>query len=245
MKLETKRQFFLGIKRGIPIAIGYFPVSFTFGLMATKGGIPAWLTVLISISNLTSAGQFAGVNLMIASASYYEIALTTFLINLRYMLMSMSLSQKLKRPMSIIKRMILGYGITDEIFAVAMSENGLKDNKVTASYMYGLILGPFLGWTLGTLFGAYTSGILPQRLSEAMGIALYGMFIAIIIPPARNSMKIFMVILIAVLCTILMYYVPVFKSISEGFRIIIATIIAAGIGAALFPVEEREEVCEE
>ena len=245
MKVETKRHFFLGIKRGVPIAIGYFPVSFTFGLMATKGGIPAWLTVLISVSNLTSAGQFAGVNLMIASASYYEIALTTFLINLRYMLMSMSLSQKLKRPMSLIKRMILGYGITDEIFAVAVSENGLEGKKVTASYMYGLILGPFLGWSLGTLCGAYTSGILPQRLSDAMGIALYGMFIAIIVPPARNSIKILIVIVISVLCTVLMYYVPVFHNISEGFRIIIATVVAAGIGAVLFPVEEREEVCEE
>lgn len=241
MKSISKREFTHGLKKGITIAMGYFPVSFTFGIMATSSGIPAWLAVLISVTNVTSAGQFAGVSLMAASASYYEIGLTTLLINLRYMLMSMSLSQRLQKPMSVVKRMILGFGITDEIFAIAAT----KPDKITAEFMYGLISGPFLGWSLGTAAGAYASGILPKTLSDAMGIALYSMFIAIIVPPARKSFKILIVIIIAVICTCVMRYIHIFSFISEGFRIIISTLIAAGAGAVLFPVTSdglKEEI---
>jgi predicted branched-subunit amino acid permease len=150
--------------------------------------------------------------------------------------MSLSLSQKLDDGFNLPKRMITAFGITDEIFTVA----SLESKKVTFPYMCGLICTPVLGWTLGTFFGAVISNALPALLSSAMGIALYGMFMAIIIPPARKSSKVLTVILMAVLFTCIMKYVPFLGFISSGFRVIIATILAAGIGAFIFPVEDKE-----
>lgn len=236
MKSVRNKDFFNGFKHGIPIALGYFPVSFTFGIMAVKSGVPVWLAFVISLTNLTSAGQFAGVNLMCAGAAYYEVALTTLLINLRYMLMSMSLSQRLNKGIPVFKKLIFGFGITDEIFAVAVT----RHEKISASYMYGLISGPFVSWTLGTLSGAIANGIMPQRLSDAMGIALYGMFIAIIVPPAKKDRKILVITAIAILLTCIFRYIRIFEFISEGFRIIISTVVAAGIGALLFPVAAED-----
>ncbi len=229
-------DFKYGVKKGLPIAIGYFPVSFTFGLMAVRDGLPVSLAVLFSFSNVTSAGQFAGEKIIVAGGAYIEMVLTTFIINLRYMLMSLSLSQKLDDGFNLPKRMITAFGITDEIFTVA----SLESKKVTFPYMCGLICTPVLGWTLGTFFGAIISNALPALLSSAMGIALYGMFMAIIIPPARKSSKVLTVILMAVLFTCIMKYVPFLGFISSGFRVIIATILAAGIGAFIFPVEDKE-----
>lgn len=225
-----------GFIAGIPIGLGYLPVSFTFGLMAVQGGIPVWLAVFISFSNLTSAGQFAGTNLILAGAGFLEIGLTTFIINLRYMLMSLSLSQKLESSVNTIQRLLIGFGITDEIFALA----SLRAGKLSAAYMYGLMTTPILGWTLGTFLGAYTSGILPDSLQNAMGIALYTMFIAIIIPPAKKSRPIQAVIFLSIMITCILNYVPVFRFISSGFQMIIAAIVSAGIMAFLIPIEEKD-----
>ena len=231
--MKSKSEYIDGLPKGIPIGLGYLPVSFTFGVMAVAGGIPVLLTIFTSVSNLTSAGQFAGVKLIFASAGYFEIALTTFVINIRYMLMSLALSQKLDERTSILQRLFIGYGVTDEVFAIASVEK----KKLTAPYMYGLITAPVLGWTAGTALGALISGLLVESVANAMGIALYAMFIAIIIPPAKKSKPIVFAILLAVAVMVMMNVIPLFGVISEGFRVIIATLISAGTAAVLFPVK--------
>lgn len=234
---QTKKDFYRGLRRGLPIAIGYIPVSFSFGLMAVSSGIPLWLAVFISMSNLTSAGQFAGTRLILAGGGYFEIALTTFVINIRYMLMSLSLSQKLSASFTLPQRLAASFGVTDEIFTMASMEPG----RLTFPFMAGLIAGPFLGWSAGTLFGGLICAALPEAVSSAMGIALYGMFIAIIIPPARKSQAVVVILTISVAISCILFYVPVFQAISSGFRVIIATVIGASAGALLYPAEEGEE----
>ena len=240
---KTKKisDFKHGIIKGLPICFGYIPVAFTFGLMAVQFGMPVWLATFISLSNVTSAGQFAGISIIAAGGAYVEIALTTLIINLRYMLMSLSLSQKIEKKTSLVQRLIFGFGITDEIFAVASTEDG----EISPYYMYGLILTPIAGWTFGTALGGIISGALPTRLSEAMGIALYAMFIAIIIPAAKKSKPIVLCIGLAVLISCILRYIPVFNFISDGFKLIITTIVTASIIAVIFPVKEvrNESVC--
>ena len=204
--------------------------------MAVSGGIPVWMAIFISLSNLTSAGQFAGTNLIIIGASLVEITLTTFVINIRYMLMSLSLTQRLEKSMSLPKHLLVGYGVTDEIFSIASMERG----TLTFPYMLGLIIGPVLGWTTGTALGAIISTALPESLSNAMGIALYAMFIAIVLPVAKNSKPVTIIVLMSVAVVCILKYVPIFSMISSGFRIIIATVIASGIGAKLFPINDEQ-----
>lgn len=226
-----------GLKKGLPIGLGYIPVSFTFGFMAVSGGMPAWIAVFISMSNLTSSGQFAGTQLILAGASYLEIAITTLIINIRYSLMSLSLSQKLVPKTSVLHRLLFSFGITDEIFAVASMEKEQIDHV----FMYGLITLPFIGWTAGTLLGAFSTGILPDSLKGAMGIALYAMFIALIIPPSKHSRPVLIIVLISIAITCIIKYLPILSFISSGFRIIIASVLAAGIGTFLFPEATEEE----
>lgn len=229
--MDWRREFKKGIKSGLPIGIGYIPVSFTFGFLAVSGGLPIWVAVVISLTNLTSAGQFAGTNLIFAGAGYLEVALTTFVINIRYMLMSLSLSQKLERKTGTLARLALAFGITDETFVVG----SLKPGTLTAPFMLGLILMPIAGWNLGTLMGGCISTLLPQALQNAMGIALYAMFIALIIPVAKASVHVLCIICIAVAVQCGLNYIPVFSFLSDGFRVIISTVAAAGLGAWLFP----------
>ena len=230
-----------GIKDGIPICLGYFAVSFAFGLFCTTKGLSPLVAIITSLTNLTSAGQFAGANLMIIGASYIEILLTFFLINLRYSLMSIALSQKLDDNVKTYQKLIFGFGVTDEVFAVSVKKDNIK-----AKYMYGLILLPIVGWTLGTALGALSSNILPERLLDALGISLYAMFIAIIIPDARKKLSVFVVVLLGAMFGILFYYIPYIKEISIGFQIIISTIIVSVFGALVFPVkDEKEEIVEE
>lgn len=230
-------DFKKGFKKGLPIAFGYFPVAFTFGLMAVNGGIPVWITILISLTNLTSAGQFAGAGLIIANASLFEITLTTFVINIRYMLMSLSLSQKISLHMPLIKKAIMAFGVTDETFTIA----SLEKEELTFPFMMGLITAPYWGWGLGTAFGAISTSILPDTLQNAMGIALYAMFIALIIPAAKQSNASLVVVLVAISVSSLFKWVPYLNRISVGWMIIIATLIASTVGAIFFPREEDEE----
>ena len=227
--------FLLGMKKGIPVALGYFAVSFSFGVMASKGITPLMATI-ISATNLTSSGQYAGVQLMFQNASYFEIALTVFLINLRYALMSISLTQRLDPSMNIGKKLIIGFGITDEVYALSIT----SPHKLTFKYMLGLISLPFVGWVSGTAVGAFGAQFFNQDLLDAMGIALYAMFIAIIIPDAKRSKPILVVILIATAISSIFFYVPFIKEIGLGFKIIIATVISALIGAIFFPVEDKK-----
>lgn len=238
---SVKSEFQDGLVKGIPVCLAYLPVSFTFGIMALEGGLPAWLTIFTSLSNLTSAGQFAGVQLIFADAAIFEIALTTLVINLRYMLMSLSLSQRIEKGTPLWKRLIFGFAITDEIFAIA----SLEKKKITANYMFGLMTTPILGWTIGTALGTIASSIMSDRLAAAMGIALYCMFIALIIPAAKKSKAIVATIAEAVVITCILKYVPIFSFVSEGFQIIIATIAASAISAILFPIHDEEDAVSE
>lgn len=230
-------SFRAGLRDGLPIALGYFPVSFTFGMLAISQGLPAFQAVLISATNLTSAGQFAGLTVIAAGASLLEMALTQLVINLRYALMSLSLSQKLDSRVTLLQRCIVAFGNTDEIFAVASSKPG----TIGARYLYGLILGPMLGWTGGTLAGAVASGLLPAMVQSALGVAIYGMFIAIVVPPARQFRPVLAVVLIALALSCGFAWLPVLRQVSAGFAIIFCTVLAAGAGAILFPLEEKEE----
>lgn len=226
-----------GIRDGIPIAVGYFSVSFTFGMMAVQSGISPFHAVLISLLNLTSAGQFAGLTVIVSNASLMEMALTQLVVNIRYALMSVSLSQKLDDSVKMRSRLLIAYGNTDEIFAVASSKPG----TVGAKYLYGLILLPVLGWVGGTLAGAVASTLLPGTVISALDVALYGMFIAIVVPPAKEHKEVRTVVLIALLLSCAFYYLPVLRQVSSGFMIIICTVAAAAVGAVLFPLKEGEE----
>ena len=228
-------DFLYGMKKGIPIALGYFAVSFSFGVMAITGITPLMATI-ISATNVTSAGQYAGVNLIIEHAPYFELFLALLLINIRYSLMSLSLTQKLDDTIPVGIKLLIGFGITDEIYAVSITDS----HKITAKYMFGLISLPFVGWVLGTAVGAFGAQFINKDLLDAMGIALYAMFIAIIIPDARRNYKILIIILIAVAISCGLHYIPVINTIGIGFKIIIATVIPAIIGAIFFPVKKEE-----
>lgn len=237
-QLEHKLTFSKGLRDGIPICLGYLSVSFTFGMMATQGGLPVWIAVLISMTNLTSAGQFAGTGLILSHGSFLEIGITTFVINIRYMLMSLSLSQKVEPSMTTPQRLGLSFGITDEIFAVAIQQKG----NVNAKYLAGLIVTPYFGWALGTLMGGVATGLLPEVLRAALGIAIYGMFIAIIIPPARENRPIAFVVILAMIMSCMFRWTPVLSKLSGGWVIIICAVIVAGVAAILFPVADTEAV---
>ncbi len=230
---EWSDDFKYGLKQGMPIALGYIPVAFTFGLIAVKGGLPIWIPILISLTNLTSAGQFAGTNLIITGATLFEIALTTLVINIRYLLMSLSLSQKITQ-MPLYKRCTIAFGITDETFSVASMEK----QDLTFAYMSGLITGPYLGWALGTALGASICSVLPSSLQDSTGIALYAMFIALIVPNVKQSLAALTVVIIAISLSSIFTWVPYINHISDGWGIIIATIIACLFGAALFPRDD-------
>ncbi len=229
------KDFKWGMRNGIPIALGYVSVSFTFGLMAVSAGMGWWQAVLISMANLTSAGQFAGLDIMIAGGTLVEMALSQLIINLRYALMSLSLSQKVDKTVNTFSRFVIGMGITDEIFAVAMS----RDRKVSRDYMFGLIAVPYIGWAGGTLAGAVVGGILPEMLRSALGIAIYGMFLAIIIPKARESSAYMKVIIAAAVLSCAFRWVPFLNKVSSGFVIIICAVAASVIGALLYPLPEE------
>ncbi len=227
-------DFIYGCKRGFPIALGYFPVSFSFGVLVVSSGLPSGLATLISLTNLTSSGQFAGVSLMLSQATYLEMALTLLLINARYFLMSLSLSQRIDQKMTTLQRMIVSFGITDETFSVA----SLEEKTLTFKFMLGFILVPIIGWTSGTLVGETLMNILPTSLQQAMGIALYGMFLAILVPPASKSRKIFEVVLVSGIVSMIFFYVPLFSGLSSGFKLIVATLSGAIYGALRYPVSE-------
>lgn len=230
-------KFLKGMKDGIPIALGYLSVSFTFGIKAVSDGLLWWQALLISMTNLTSAGQFAGLSVMAGAGSLVEIACTQLVINMRYALMSLSLTQKVDKSFTRLKRWLCGFGMTDEIFAVASG----KLHRVTAGYMAGLIITPFVGWSLGTLLGAVAGNILPAAVQSALSVAIYGMFIAIFVPPMKKAKPVVIVVAIGALLSCAFRFVPFIKEISSGFAIIICAVAAAGLGAFLFPISDEEE----
>lgn len=227
-----------GLKDGLAIGLGYLSVSFSFGIMAVSSGLSWWQAGLVSATNITSAGQVAGVGIMKNCGGLIEMMVSQIVINLRYSLMAISLSQKTDTSMTSLKRALLAYGLTDEIFGVAAS----KDHEVGSKYFFGLTVLPVIGWVLGTLLGAVLGGIFPEFLTNALAVGIYGMFISIVIPKAKHSRIILICALISCGISCLFYYVPWLKDhVSSGFAIIIAAVIAALVGVFCFPHEEAKE----
>lgn len=222
-----------GLKHGIPIALGYLVVSFTYGMMATMGGLPPYEAILISMTSLTSAGQFAGTNIMIQSGTYLEILISMIIINSRYMLMSTSLSQKITEHMPLWKKLILSFGITDETFTVA----SVEVEEVTFEYFLGLMTLPYFGWALGTLIGSLMDNILSPAMENAASIALYCMFIALFIPPTKHKRSIRFVVLLTIALSSFLFYSPLFSAITPAYKIIIAAVVSSLIAAKKYPHE--------
>lgn len=233
MKLENYRQ---GVIAGIPIGLGYFAVGITFGIAAVTGGLTVGQAALISLTNFTSAGQFAGLNIILSSGSYWEIAITQLIINLRYSLMSFSLSQKLEKGCKPLHRLAVAFGVGDEIFGVSAAREG----RISPYYNYGAMSVAIPGWVLGTLAGAVLGNILPETVIGAMGVAIYGMFLAIIIPPAKKNAAVLKVVIGAMLISAMFAAVPVLKQISGGVVIILTTVFVAGAAAYIWPIAEKE-----
>lgn len=234
-------SFRKGVRDGVPICLGYISVAFAFGILATSSGLSVLEAVLISALNVTSAGQLAAVPIIAMGGGFFELALTQLIINMRYALMSVSLSQKLSRGVCLADRFAISFVNTDEVFAVASSNVGAVGRR----YMYGLILTPFLGWTGGTLLGALAGNILPELVVSALGIALYAMFIAIVVPVARADGKVALCALVAITLSCILYYTPVLRDIPSGFAIIISAVAASLIFAFVAPLPDEDEECRE
>ena len=230
-------SFKKGIRDGVPICLGYLSVSFAFGILATSSGLSVLEAVLISAFNVTSAGQLAAVPIIAMGGGFFELALTQLVINMRYALMSVSLSQRLGRSVCLADRFAISFVNTDEVYAVAMS----MGYPVGRKYMYGLILTPFLGWTSGTLLGALAGNILPEAIVNALGIALYAMFIAIVIPVAKADKKVALCSLLAVSLSCLFYFTPGLRQIPSGFAIIISAVAASLVFAIAAPVANEPD----
>ena len=233
MVLDRKERFLKGFKAGIPIALGYLSVSFTLGIMGIAMGFKLWQTVLISMVTVTSAGQFAGMGIMMNPGMYMEMLVSQLTINVRYSFMSVSLSQKVDAHFKGVYRWLLGFFMTDEIFAVAVTQK-----SVTRSFFFGLAVLPYLGWSGGTLIGALVGNVLPASIMSALGLAIYGMFVAIVAPDAKKERPLLVIVAIALALSCAFYYVPGLKEISSGLSVSICAIIAAVAGALIFPVKE-------
>ena len=231
------KEYRVGVNRGLPVGMGYFSVSFGFGAMAVSQGLKALDAVLISATNLTSAGQFAGLTLIVAAASLWEMVLTQLVINSRYALMILALSQRMGEKIGFLPRLLVAFFNTDEIFALAMA----REQPLTVPFLLGLGTLPFVGWTLGTLCGALAGSVLPVSIRRALGVMLYGMFVAIVVPPAKQNRSILIAALLALVFSSEFTWAPVLKTVSPGLSIVICSVAAAAICAALFPVKEEEE----
>ena len=231
--MKTDNAFRRGLKAGIPIGLGYFSVSISFGILAISYGFSWWQAVLVSMVCVTSAGQFAGIGIMCSPGQYFAMLLSQLTINVRYSMMSVSLSQKVSSSFTALPRWLLGHFITDEIFAVAAAET-----SVSPRFFAGLAVLPYAGWALGTLTGALVGNILPERLMNALCIALYGMFVAIVVPVAKKERPVLAIVALAMIFSCLFTWLPGLKAVSSGIAVSLCAIVAAAIGAAVFPVKE-------
>ena len=230
-------EYRAGVKAGLPVCVGYFSVSFGFGAMAVAQGLSVWQAVLISASNLTSAGQFAGLTVITAGAAFLELVLTQLVINSRYALMSLALGQRLGSDVGIGRRLLAAFFNTDEVFALGMS----RPEKLTTAYFAGAGTIAALGWVAGTAMGAVAGTVLPLSVRTALGVMLYGMFIAIVVPPARKEKPMLAALVLALVFSCLFTWVPGLKEVSAGLAIVICTVAAAALCAVLFPIPDEEE----
>ncbi len=229
------KEFIAGIKNGLAIGIGYFSVSFGFGSMAVVQGLSLWHAVLISATNLTSAGQFAGLTVIATGATLLEMMLTQLVINSRYALMSLALSQRLGESVGTGKRLVAAFFNTDEIFALGMARHG----TLTTSFFVGVGVSAFLGWTGGTALGAFAGSLLPLSVRTALSVLLYGMFIAVVVPQAKREKPLLFVMVLALVLSSLFAFVPFLNGVSAGFAIVISTVVAAAVCALLFPIDKE------
>lgn len=230
-----KSNFCKGLKGGIPIALGYFAVSFTLGIQAKNVGITAFQAAVTSFGLHASAGEYIAFTLIGANANILVMVLMEMIANARYLLMSCSLSQKIPADTPMWKRLVMGYFITDEIFGASISVSG----KLDPYYMFGLIAVASPGWVVGTALGVIMGNALPLRAVSALSVGLYGMFIACIIPEGRKNKIVAGVIIVSFVLSYIFSTLPVFKGISSGIKIMILTIIIATVAAILFPVKEE------
>ena len=231
-----KKEFFAGIRRGMPVCVGYFSVSFGFGAMVIAQGLTIWQAVLISASNLTSAGQFAGLTVITAGGTLLEMILTQLVINSRYALMSLALGSRLGPTVGVGKRLLVAFFNTDENFALGMAQG----NQLTPAFFLGVGVVAALGWISGTAAGAVAGSILPDSIRTALGVMLYGMFIAIVVPQAKEEKPILVAVVLALVFSCLFAWLPWLNQISSGLAIVICTVLAASVCAVLFPVKEEE-----
>ncbi len=234
--MQEQNSFLKGIKDGLPICFGYLSVSFAFGIFAVSNGLSIFEALLISMTNVTSAGQLAAVPIIVSGGTLLELAMAQLVINLRYALMSVSLSQKLGQSMRLFDRFIVSFVNTDEVFAVASAQKG----RVGKRYLYGLIITPFFGWSLGTLVGACAGDILPKAITSALGVAIYAMFIAIVIPQTKNK-ETAGCVLFAVALSCAFSFIPFLQGVQSGFVIIICAALSSAVFAVLAPVKLPEE----
>ncbi len=225
-----------GLRDGFPICMGYFAVSFALGITARKIGMNAVQSFALSAGMVASAGEYAALELIATSAGVVEMIATCIVVNLRYFLMSCALTQKLSKDLPFYHRFFLAYCVTDEIFGLSVAVDGY----LTPAYTYGITLISVAGWTLGTVLGVLVGNILPAFIVNALGVSLYGMFLAIIIPPARRNHFIAGLVTISMLTSGLFAITPILSSISIGFKVIILTLVIAGIAATIHPIEVEE-----
>ena len=231
---KNKDLFFLGVRDGIPIALGYLSVAFSLGIAANRSGLTPFQSLAASFLNNASAGEYAGFSLIAVNAPYIEIALITLIANARYLLMSIALSQRIREDTPLHHILIIAHLLTDEIFAVTIARPG----DVNPYYTFGVIISASPAWAFGTFLGAIAGNILPIRLVSAFSVALYGMFIAIIVPAAKDDKVIFSLVLCSFLLSYLSSMCEQFIHISEGMRTIILTVLISAIGAILFPLKK-------
>lgn len=236
MQSVNKINYREGLQGGVPIALGYLAVSFTLGIAAKKAGLTAFQATLMSFTNSTSAGEFAAISAICAGSSYIEMAIMQAVINLRYLLMSCALAQRIDSNFPMFHRFIMGFGVTDEIFGVSVARSG----RLNPFYTYGAMSLAIPAWSLGTMLGVIMGSILPTNVVSALSIALYGMFIAIIIPPALENKIIAGLVAISMAASYAFAHIPGLKQISSGMRVIILTVVIAGAAAVLFPIKEEE-----
>ena len=237
MQRENKSWFLRGMRDGVPIMLGYAAVGFTLGIAARNAGLTAFQAGLTSLLNNASAGEKAGFTVIQNNEGYIAMAVMMLIINARYLLMSCSLSQKLSPDTGLIPRLIIGFEVTDEIFGVQMNVPGM----INPFYTYGVISMALPGWSLGTYFGVVMGNVLPAGVVSALSVGLYGMFLAIIIPPARKSRVIAGLVLLSMAASCAFAYLPVISGISPGMRVIILTVVISAAAALLFPVKDEEE----
>ena len=235
-KRVNRSWFFRGMKDGIPIALVYFAVAFALGIAAKKAGLSAVQAGVMSITMLASAGQYGAITVIAGGGGYLQMAVTTLIVNLRYLLMSCALSQKVDPGLGMRHRLLLSYPVTDEIFGIAMAVEG----RLNPFYNYGAAAVASPGWTLGAFLGAAAGAILPRRVENALSVALYGMFLAIIIPAAKKNKVVALIVSLSMLCSFLFSRLPVLGQISSGMQIILLTVLIAGAAAFFFPVKEEE-----